>query len=437
MTMKYWLGAGIAVAAGVGLYAFQAKAADLGGNCCADLEERVAELEATTARKGNRKVTLTISGHVAHNVMHWDDGAMSDTYIGDGGMNASRFRFTGAAKISPDLTAGFTYEFGINNNALGSMDQTVGGDDLGGAVSLRDSTVYLEHKMLGKVKLGHGSTATDNLVLLDISNAKVAASSDVALFNGGFFLRHGIGAGGYTPLTWSNILNQGVSFDTARRNHVSYQSASLAGFMVEAAVAENDFWDVALKYAGEFSGIRVAAAVGYSVDEDAAAFHTIGGLLPTGIPATEIKNLTAAVSVKHMTSGLFVTASGAQRETGFSISAPGVSLSAKDSQMWHVIAGWEKNVFGPGLTTLYGEYHNADDMIGFSTVGLAGIDVSSKANVVGFGVVQSIDAAAMDIFLSYKRYSGDVDLKTSVPGIGGSLGVQDFTAIIGGAKISF
>ena len=32
-----------------------AKAADLGGDCCADLEERVAELEATTARKGNRR----------------------------------------------------------------------------------------------------------------------------------------------------------------------------------------------------------------------------------------------------------------------------------------------------------------------------------------------------------------------------------------------
>ena len=34
-----------------------ANAADLGGNCCADLEERIAELEATTVRKGNRKVS--------------------------------------------------------------------------------------------------------------------------------------------------------------------------------------------------------------------------------------------------------------------------------------------------------------------------------------------------------------------------------------------
>ncbi|MEQ1711127.1 MAG: porin, partial [Hyphomicrobium sp.] len=46
-----------------------AQAADLGGDCCADLEERVAELEATTARKGNRKVSLTVSGWVNESVL--------------------------------------------------------------------------------------------------------------------------------------------------------------------------------------------------------------------------------------------------------------------------------------------------------------------------------------------------------------------------------
>jgi len=72
---KYSLGA--LVAAGLlagGLSAGSASAADLGGNCCADLEERIAELEATTARKGNRKVSLTISGWVAQQVVGWDDG---------------------------------------------------------------------------------------------------------------------------------------------------------------------------------------------------------------------------------------------------------------------------------------------------------------------------------------------------------------------------
>ena len=50
--------------AGSPLSATPAKAADLGGDCCADLEERVAELEATTVRKGNKKVSVTLSGWV-------------------------------------------------------------------------------------------------------------------------------------------------------------------------------------------------------------------------------------------------------------------------------------------------------------------------------------------------------------------------------------
>jgi len=49
-------------------------AADLGGSCCAELEERIAELEVTTATQGNRKVSLTISGQVNRIIMWWDDG---------------------------------------------------------------------------------------------------------------------------------------------------------------------------------------------------------------------------------------------------------------------------------------------------------------------------------------------------------------------------
>ncbi len=51
-----------------------AAAADLGGGCCADLEERVAELEATVARKGNRVVTLQIYGDVTKGLMYFDNG---------------------------------------------------------------------------------------------------------------------------------------------------------------------------------------------------------------------------------------------------------------------------------------------------------------------------------------------------------------------------
>ena len=65
-----------------------AKAADLGGDCCADLEERVAELEATTARKGNRKMGLTITGQVHRVVLWYDDGYSTKTYYGLDSTNA-------------------------------------------------------------------------------------------------------------------------------------------------------------------------------------------------------------------------------------------------------------------------------------------------------------------------------------------------------------
>src|SRR3954452_17826459 len=86
-----------------------ALAADLGGDCCADLEERIAELEATTARKGNRKVSLTISGYVAQEVTRWDDGRESNVYLhGLGPTQATHVKLTGEAKIAAGWTAGYT-----------------------------------------------------------------------------------------------------------------------------------------------------------------------------------------------------------------------------------------------------------------------------------------------------------------------------------------
>ena len=74
----------IAAALGLVVGVSSVRAADLGGNCCADLEERIAELEATTARKGNRKMSLTITGQVHRMVLWWDDGHSSKTYYCSG-----------------------------------------------------------------------------------------------------------------------------------------------------------------------------------------------------------------------------------------------------------------------------------------------------------------------------------------------------------------
>src|SRR5512145_2130184 len=94
------------IALGAGVPA--AQAADLGGDCCADLEERVAELEATTVRKGNKKVSVTISGWVVKSINWWDDGDIDSFVVGDKDADlATRFAITGSAQIAPGWSGGY------------------------------------------------------------------------------------------------------------------------------------------------------------------------------------------------------------------------------------------------------------------------------------------------------------------------------------------
>ena len=76
-----------------------APAADLGGECCADLEERIAELEATTVRSGNRAVTLNISGQINQAILMWDDGEDRDRES----RQSARSRDTHAPIVSPRM----------------------------------------------------------------------------------------------------------------------------------------------------------------------------------------------------------------------------------------------------------------------------------------------------------------------------------------------
>ena len=416
-------------------------AADLGGNCCADLEERISELEATTVRKGNRKVSVQLSGFVGHNVMFWDDSTRRDVYIGDGGNYGSRFRFKGSATIRTGLTAGFLYEFGINENALGAMDQhhktseRANGDDLGGAVSLRDSTVWIKDRRLGMVKIGHGSTATDNLILVNLGNTSGAATSDVALYNGGFNLavagvyQGSVSAatGAWSGVAWKDVLGSG--FDTSRRNHVLYETPTLAGFSLQTAVAEDNFWDIAVRYANEWNGVRVAFGIGYLRDTEFDEADIATPWVCNKNCTKEISEFKGSASIMHVPSGLFLT--GAWGRRTFDLTATDATTTvpaATEATFWYLAGGISRNFTGMGNTVLYAEYSNHADFLALNAKLGA---TASDADMWGLGVVQHIDAAAMEVFLAYKSYSGDFSVGAA------KTKLDDFSAVIAGTKINF
>ena len=380
-----------------------AQAADLGGNCCADLEERVAELEATTARKGNRKVSLTVSGHVNQAFLWHDldevDGdatGFNKYQIIDNENSQSRFRFRGEAQINADWSAGFLMEFG-----------TAALQNDGGNISLRHNVVWIHSKQLGKFYIGRTSEATDGIVEISLSKASTASTLGTLAPFDSFLARQDL-APGIAGVTVNASLNN--PFDGARKDLVKYVSPTVAGFSLSAAWSEDDSWDVALRYAGEFGQIRVAGGIGYRDESQSEGRDFWGG----------------SASVMHTTSGLFVDGtygeSDGTQSIDLTISLNNTSISfdvplAVESRavLWGVRGGIEQKFNSLGKTTVFGEYQQVD------------VDaIDTEITVYGLGIVQQIDGAAMELYANWRN----VDLNSPVLD-------QDANVITSGARIRF
>ena len=247
-----------------------AAAADLGGDCCADLEERIAELEATTARKGNRKVNLTVSGWVNEAVFFWDDGTERNVYVGTNFVEQSRVRFLGEAKINADWSAGYILEIGAAGFPSNQWNQTSPGSananptNQNNATIVRKSAWYLKNKDWGQISVGQNGTATYHL--LDDADPtltrNVNDAEGAAIYLSAFQLRSG-GAPvvvGANTLRWTDILrgfNNSTPGDSGRRNVVRYNSPTISGFTGTAAWGEDDLWDVSLTYKNDIGDFSV------------------------------------------------------------------------------------------------------------------------------------------------------------------------------------
>jgi hypothetical protein len=406
----------MALAAGVST---GASAADLGGNCCADLEERIAELEATTARKGNRKVSLEISGWLNKSILFWDDSIRRDAYFGiDNDAAETRFRFTGRAVISPDVTAGFVYEFGNHGSQSNLVDQTNGGDDRGFSSNtrLRQANVWIESKRLGRVTLGVASQATDGIAEIDLSRSEVVSGSAVDTWIGGFIP---VVNGAYDPgrLMYFHFLG---NFDGGRDQLIRYDSPTIGGFIFSASYSGKFFpeavpgaappppgphkpeWDVALRYAAEWNGFRFATGIGYHEGEivDGTGGPGVGGAGSVLDRLPYNKKVVGSGSLLHVPSGLFLTGAAGWMKNLDSYVFP----EGDEIRYYYVKGGVLANLFPIGQTTIYGEYYRMEKDLDTSNLVVWYPGLNAASQVYGVGIVQHIDGAAMELYAAYRYY---------------------------------
>jgi predicted porin len=452
----------LAAAAGLvlGGIAAPAQAADLGGNCCADLEERIAELEATTVRKGNRKLSLTLSGHVNRAIMWYDDGSMSGVRFDDNVMSHSRFRFQGSASIGHGWSAGYYQEFEFStasNFAVSQLDDrgfnSAGGNLQGSSpfnFAIRQSHWWLKNDRLGTVSVGRVNTATKDFPGIELGNIALVANSDFSLSQFNFFLRPQ-GTNGREGLSAIRLGSHRLAHaDNLRTDGVRYDTPTWMGFTLTAAVGDDYIWDIALRYSQTFRDVQVAFGIGYYSDMDenlcaanqlvtavgvAAALpgfaaNQLGCTTPgtsastfTGKPGRREQNtFKLNASTIHKPTGIFV--SGGFQNTSFdgegSIdNVVGTLNQRPDTSSWWIGAGLRRNWFAIGDTSIFAEYGRTRDGVtglaqNYLTASGAGVNflggvTDSELTKWGFGVLQNIDAAAMTFYAHFMRYTPEVE----------------------------
>lgn len=405
-------------------------AADLGGNCCSDIEERIAELEATTARKGNRKVSLAISGWVGSQVLWWDDGSESNAYVeGLGTTLTTNVKFTGEATIVPGYHAGYVLHLEVDEANPGANNQDATNN--GSGVYAYQSYWFLRSDRYGKLSIGLQESSSDNAAILVDGSGSIVPANWGLYDNGSFFVKsHGARTGavwgdfGHCNTSGANIGGDCVAVPG---NYIVYNSPVLAGFSLGASWGEDDLWDVTLRYAFKGSDFKLAGVASYAETSSPSAFAGTNG---------SVGYFQLGGYVEHLPTGLFAFAAFGQEDLD---DLSGLPLGVDDSpHHWHLKTGIRRQWSSLGNTVLYGQFVKRDGMDSDKFEGgtLATTIRDAEINQWGFGVVQEIDAAAMSIFLAYKHFTLD-GIQTNIASQQTFSDFDDFDVVKAGATIGF
>lgn len=400
-----------------------AQATDLSKDCCADLEERIAELEALAVRKGNRKVQLTISGWVAEQVVRWQDPGETNTYVTSlGTIFASNFTLTGRAAITKDTAAGFRLQLEFDNNNVYTTTQDRDNGPPGSPVVF--AHWFLQSDTFGKLSLGKVSPADDNAVVSIDGSGTVVAAYGVAYDVFSFAVRGPFAQG--DSLVWGNAAScrgygggpgdcNGLPSNAAR-----YDTPAFAGFSASASWGEDDNWALAARYIGETSGFKLAGIATYSETTTPAQGAPPGG---------NLSYMQASFYLQHLASGGFMQAAWGR------IDEEPNPASFPATDVYYFKAGARLKLGTLGATVPYAELLYAADSAGImndnGTADTADdtlrIADGSSTTFWGLGVVQEVDAAALSLWLRYRHH------EASIPGVA----TGDISTVSAGAFISY
>lgn len=368
-------------------------------DCCDELSARIKKLEERAVMSDTKKIML--SGAVNRAMLWLNNGENSNTaHVNNDNYN-SRLNITGVANINDDMLVGGTFEIGFYQNTTLENDvhNAQSNDDSEKNFRDRIAELFLESKKFGKLSAGRGDMASAyTMEETDLSGTRVTASGANVwrLASGASFYNKTDSNNGQYFVEWDD--NLGGVFSNVngleRNDRIRYDSPKYYGFMLSTShgyQSSGDLYDVALRFAGKFSGIKVAADTSYVRNHSVTDYHfrqvngSVGVLFP--------------VSMSHKAdTGINLYFGAAHKDWDFD--------GQKDGHFYAGKVGYIDQFFTLGTTAFAVDYAWSKAMSLAADDGFVNIDptFTNKGTSWGVFVVQNVDVVATQVYLGYRNY---------------------------------
>jgi len=251
--------------------------------------------EGNTIFSGNSGVTLKFSGQINRGILLTDDGVDTESFFVDNDNSSSRFKISAEGAISDGLRAGLVIEIEAESNSSATVTQDMRNINDETFLNPRKLEFYFDGDSLGRVTVGMGNTASNEITEIDLSGTAVVGYSGVEDAAGGIQFRDGdenlsgVTVGG----VFTNL--DGLS----RQDRLRYDTPNFGGFTFSASAgvagsgeASDEIYDIAARYAGDFGSYKVSGGIAYAMT------------------ANEDEIVSGSVSMLHKDTGLSVTLAG-------------------------------------------------------------------------------------------------------------------------------
>ena len=353
---------------------------------------------------------LQFYGQINKGVLNYDDGIDSETYgLIDNDNSSTR----AGLRYDQDFGAWhfenineFDYApFSTDNTSIihqspDSADWDFDNDNI------RKIDFTLENDRYGKFWLGQGSMATDGIYEMDLSGTTVIDYSSVADSASAQVIRFSNPALSFDDsLSGITIGNAFTNYDGPRRVRIRYDTPDYNGFTFaaaygrnllsdNAAVREENIADASVAYDHTYGDVAIKGGLGYYWEED------------------DTRNWGGSVSALHTPTGLNAT-----------LAVGGQDTDGGGGSFWYGKLGVIRDLFSWGATAAAVDYYSGDDIYIDADAGIT----SSSSDSLGVSLVQNIDRANTELWLTYRTF----DYSDNVASY------EDGQAIFGGARFKF